>query len=63
MVPTNVTLQQAFNLNAANGSPSVFEMLIRLRDTLDQGQTTDESTSQVNLDNHGVTVGTLDQRN
>lgn len=58
MVPTNVTLQQAFNVNAANGSPSVFDMLIRLRDTLDQGQTTDESSTQVNLSNHAVTVGT-----
>jgi flagellar hook-associated protein 3 FlgL len=58
MVPTNVTLQQAFNLNAANGSPSVFDMLIRLRDTLDQSQTTDESSTQVNLSYHAVTTGT-----
>lgn len=57
-VPTNVTLQQAFNLNAANGSPSVFDMLIRLRDTLDQSQTTDESSTQVNLSYHAVTTGT-----
>ena len=58
-VPTNVTLQQAFNLNASNGSPSVFQMLIRLRDTMDQGQTTDESSSQVNLNYMAVTTGTL----
>jgi flagellar hook-associated protein 3 FlgL len=58
-VPTNVTLQQAFNVNAANGSPSVFQMLIRLRDTLDQSQTTDESSTQVNLSYHAVTSGTL----
>lgn len=57
-VPTNVTLQQAFNVNAANGSPSVFDMLIRLRDTLDQSQTTDESSTQVNLSYHAVTTGT-----
>ncbi|MGA7570371.1 MAG: flagellar hook-associated protein FlgL [Candidatus Aquilonibacter sp.] len=57
-VPTNVTLQQAFNLNAANGSPSVFDMLIRLRDTLEQSQTTDESSTQVNLSYHAVTTGT-----
>ncbi len=55
LVPTNVTLQQAFNLNASNGSPSVFAMLIRLRDTLDQGQTTDESTSQVNVPDQAIT--------
>jgi len=58
LVPTNVTLQQAFNLNAANGSPSVFQMLIRLRDTLDNGETTNESASQVNISNHAVTLGT-----
>jgi flagellar hook-associated protein 3 FlgL len=58
LVPTNVTLQQAFNINAANGSPSVFQMLIRLRDTLDQGQTTNESSTQVNLSYHAVTTGT-----
>jgi flagellin-like hook-associated protein FlgL len=58
LVPTNVTLQQAFNINAANGSPSVFQMLIRLRDTLDQGQTTNESSTQVNLSYHAVTAGT-----
>jgi flagellar hook-associated protein 3 FlgL len=57
-VPTNVTLQQAFNLNAANGSPSVFDMLIRLRDTLEQSQTTDESSTQVNLSYHAITTGT-----
>ena len=58
LVPTNVTLQQAFNLDAANGSPSVFDMLIRLRDTLDNGETTDESSSQVNVSYQAVTSGT-----
>jgi flagellar hook-associated protein 3 FlgL len=58
LVPTNVTLQQAFNLNASNGSPSVFDMLIRLRDTLEDGETTDESSSQVNLSNESVTANT-----
>lgn len=58
LVPTNVTLQQAFNVNAANGSPSVFNMLIRLRDTLEQSQTTDESSAQVNLSYHAITTGT-----
>ncbi|MGD0967214.1 MAG: flagellin hook IN motif-containing protein [Candidatus Aquilonibacter sp.] len=54
LVPTNVTLQQAFNVNAANGSPSVFSMLIRLRDSLDQSQTTDESTSSVNVSDQAI---------
>jgi flagellar hook-associated protein 3 FlgL len=58
LVSTNVTLQQAFNLDAANGSPSVFQMLIRLRDTLEDGETTDESSSQVNLSDKAVTSAT-----
>jgi flagellar hook-associated protein 3 FlgL len=58
LVPTNVTLQQAFNVGASNGSPSVFAMLIRLRDTLDQAQTTDESSTAINVSNHAVTLGT-----
>ena len=58
LVPTNVTLQQAFNVDAANGSPSVFSMLIRLRDTLDNGETTDESSTAVNVSYQAVTAGT-----
>jgi len=58
LVPTNVTLQQAFNLSASNGTPSVFQMLIRLRDTLDGNVVTDQSTSQVNLSNQSVTATT-----
>jgi len=58
LVPTNVTLQQAFNVDAANGSPSVFSMLIRLRDTLENGETTDESSSGVNVSYQAVTSGT-----
>lgn len=54
LVPTNVTLQQAFNLNASNGSPSIFDMLIRLRDTLDGNVVTDESSSQVNMSDQAV---------
>jgi flagellar hook-associated protein 3 FlgL len=64
LVPTNVTLQQAFNLNASNGSPSVFQMLIRLRDTLEDGETTDESSAQINLSDESVkpttTIGDLE---
>lgn len=58
LVPTNVTLQQAFNLNASNGTPSIFAMLIRLRDTLEKGQTTDESSGQINISNQSVTPAT-----
>lgn len=48
-VPTNVTLQQAFNVNSTDGSPSVFQALINLRDTLRQGQVVDESVQRINL--------------
>jgi flagellar hook-associated protein 3 FlgL len=48
-VGTGVTLQQAFNLNAANGSPSVFQVLINLRDTLNNQQVVDESSSSLNV--------------
>jgi len=42
------TLQQAFNYNATNGSPSVFQTLINLRDTLDGGIVTDQSAQSIN---------------
>ena len=42
------TLQQAFNFNATNGSPSVFQTLITLRDTLNKGLVTDESAHSIN---------------
>jgi flagellar hook-associated protein 3 len=42
------TLQQAFNYNATDGSPSVFSTLITLRDTLDKGLVTDESAQAIN---------------
>ncbi|HTU70600.1 MAG TPA: flagellin hook IN motif-containing protein [Candidatus Baltobacteraceae bacterium] len=58
LVPTNVTLQQAFNLGASNGSPSVFQMLITLRDTLDNSAVVDESSTQINLANEAVTPNT-----
>ena len=48
-VPTNVSLQQAFNFNSTNGSPSVFQALISLRDSLRQGQVVDESVQRLNL--------------
>jgi flagellar hook-associated protein 3 FlgL len=62
-VPTNVTLQQAFNVGASNGSPSIFNLLIRLRDTLENGSVVDESAQQVNVPDQSVlpttTLGAL----
>jgi flagellar hook-associated protein 3 FlgL len=42
------TLQQAFNYGATDGSPSVFQTLINLRDTLTSGTVTDESAQSIN---------------
>jgi flagellar hook-associated protein 3 FlgL len=47
------TLQQAFNYKATDGSPSVFDTLITLRDTLDNGLVTDQSQQAIN---HGGDV-------
>lgn len=41
------TLQQAFNYDATNGSPSVFDTLIALRDTLDNGTVVDQSAQSI----------------
>lgn len=57
-VPTNVTLQQAFNVNSTNGSPSVFQTLINLRDSLRKGQVVDESVQRINLLGTQVTPAT-----
>ena len=54
LVPTNVTLQQAFNMGSSNGSPSVFQMLITLRDTLENGSVVNESSTQVNVSGQAV---------
>jgi len=67
LVATGVTLQQAFNVDAANGSPSVFQMLMTLRDTLDNGSVVDQSSSQVNVPQSSVlpttTMGALEASN
>jgi flagellar hook-associated protein 3 FlgL len=44
----STTLQQAFNYNSADGSPSVFQVLQTLASTLQNGTVTDESASAVN---------------
>lgn len=45
----STTFQSAFNFNSTNGSPDVFQTLIRLRDTLQNGTAADESTSALNV--------------
>ena len=42
------TLQQAFNYNATDGSPSAFDVLINLRNTLDGGLVVDKSAGAIN---------------
>jgi flagellar hook-associated protein 3 FlgL len=42
------TLQQSFNYSSTDGSPSVFDVLKTLRDTVDQGIVTDQSAEPVN---------------
>ncbi len=57
-VATSVTLQQAFNYNAADGSPSVFQVLQNLYDTLNKNQVVDTSSVQVNAAGVAITAGT-----
>jgi|SRR5579862_6676548 len=57
-ITTSVTLQQAFNFNASNGSPSVFLALQNLYNTLNNALTTDESTAQVNQPGQVLTAAT-----
>lgn len=42
------TMSQAFNFNATDGSPSVFQTIINLRDTLTNGTVTDQSAESIN---------------
>jgi len=48
-VTTSTSLQQAFNVGAADGSPSVFQALINLEDTLTNGTVSDESGTALNI--------------
>jgi flagellar hook-associated protein 3 FlgL len=50
-VNTSVTLQQAFNFNAPDGSPDVFQTLINLRNTLENPTVVSESATGVNTPN------------
>jgi flagellar hook-associated protein 3 FlgL len=44
----STTFQSAFNYDSSDGSPDVFQTLIRLRDTLQNGTAADESTAAIN---------------
>src|SRR5579862_5111457 len=48
-ITSSVTSQQAFNFNAADGSPSVFQVLRNLYNTLSNSTVNDESSVQVNV--------------
>jgi flagellar hook-associated protein 3 FlgL len=45
---TSTTFQSAFNFDSSDGSPSVFQTLINLRDTLQNDTAADESTESIN---------------
>jgi flagellar hook-associated protein 3 FlgL len=57
-ITTSVSLQQAFNYNAPDGSPDVFQTLITLRDTIQKGMVTSESANRVNNVNTALTPAT-----
>jgi flagellar hook-associated protein 3 len=44
----STTFQSAFNFNSSDGSPDVFQTLIRLRDTLQNDTAADASTAAIN---------------
>lgn len=57
-IPLGVTLQQAFNYNAPDGSSDVFQTLIDLRNTLTSGQIVSKSATGVNAPNQAMNAGT-----
>ena len=57
-IQTSVTLQQAFNFNAPNGSPSVFQTLINLQNELQNGTINDQSATQVNVPGQAISGAT-----
>jgi flagellin-like hook-associated protein FlgL len=48
-VAVGTTLQQAFNQNSTNGTPSVFTLLATLRDTMDQEPASIQSQQPINV--------------
>jgi flagellar hook-associated protein 3 FlgL len=57
-VNTSVTLQQAFNYNSTDGSPDVFQTLINLRNTLQNGTVVSQSATRVNNPNTALAPAT-----
>lgn len=57
-IHTGVTLQQAFNYNSPDGSPDVFQTLIRLRDTVENGTVASQSAARVNNTNTALAPAT-----
>ncbi len=57
-IASSVTLQQAFNFNSSDGSPSVFQVLQNLYNTLNNNISADVSSTQVNVAGAAITVGT-----
>jgi len=56
-IQTSTTLQQAFNVNASDGSPSVFQTLINLQNELQNGNVVDQSATQVNVPGQAIIPG------
>jgi flagellar hook-associated protein 3 FlgL len=57
-IASSATLQQAFNFNSSDGSPSVFQVLQTLYNTLNNDISADVSSTQVNVAGLAITVGT-----
>ncbi len=57
-LPSSVTIQQAFNFSATNGSPDAFQTLINLRNALNTNTVSDVSASGVNVPGQQLAAGT-----
>jgi flagellar hook-associated protein 3 FlgL len=57
-IQSSVTLQQAFNFGSSDGSPSLFQVLQNLYNTLDNNVSADTSAVQVNVAGAAITAGT-----
>jgi flagellar hook-associated protein 3 FlgL len=57
-INTGITLQQAFNYNAPDGSPDVFQALITLRNTIQKGAVVSTSANRVNNVNTALAPAT-----
>ncbi len=57
-ITTSVTMRQAFNYGSADGSPDVFQTLINLRNTLQNQQVVDASSSQINVAGQSISNAT-----